>query len=192
MRLLAVLAALVASLAAVTAALAHAEPVEVNPGDGAVLAESPLAIEVRMSQEMARQAGANTLRVFDAAGAEVTRVDAVIDNADRRRLSVALPANLPPGDYTVRWTTLSAEDGDTAEGEWTFAVDPSRPASPGVVNLRDGYTEPAPAATAAPSLAPALVDNSGGGTSWVLVVAVAVGMFVVGSGTAYLLIQKQP
>ena len=172
-----------------TLAFAHAEPARVKPGDGAVLNTPPTQVEITMSQEMAREAGQNDIAVFDAAGKQVTVVAAVIDNGDRRKLSVPLPSNLPPGAYTVKWKTLSADDGDAASGTLSFTYDPARSPSPGTEDLRpDLLGKSTPAAGAA---APAL-DSGGGGTSWVLVVAVAVAALVIGGGGTFILIQKRP
>jgi hypothetical protein len=145
-----------------------------------------------MSQEMARQQGANDIEVFDSSGKKVTTVAAVIDNGNRARLSVPLPEGLAAGVYTVKWKTLSADDGDPADGTLSFTVDPTKPASPGKTLLRDtgiGTTaKPAgPDAAASPS-----AGEAGGGTSWVLVAAVAVAMLAVGSGATFLLIKKGP
>ena len=102
MKFLAPLAAAAAALVAATLVFAHAEPVRVSPGDGAVLNSPPLEIVFEMSQEMARQEGQNDIDVFDASGNEITTIAAVIDNANRRRLSVALPSGLEPGEFI--WT----------------------------------------------------------------------------------------
>jgi len=187
-RLLIPVVALLAILSA-TAVFAHAEPVRVRPGDGAVLTSPPIQVEIEMSQDLARREGANTLAVFDATGREVTTVAAVIDNGNRRRITVALPSTLAPGLYTVRWRSLSADDGDAAEGTTTFTYDPNGRASPGKEVLREDVLGPAQASPTSVALGS---SSSGGGTSWVLVAAVAAGMFVVGSGVTFLLIQKKP
>ena len=177
----------------VSQAFAHAEPAVLSPGSGAVLTEPPTEIEIEMSQEMARREGANDIDVFNEAGEEVTTVAAAIDNANRKKISVPLPAGLPPGVYTVKWKTLSAEDGDSEEGEYTFTVDPNAEPDPGQTNLRDPLPTPGAQQTADSSAPPAAVDvgGDGDGTSWVLVTAVAVGCLVLGSGTTYLLVQKK-
>lgn len=170
-------------------ALAHAEPAKVRPGDGAVLTSPPATVEIEMSQELARREGANDIDVFDASGAEVTVAPAAIADSDRRRISVVLPAPLAPGKYTVRWKTLSAEDGDTAEGALSFTYDPAGVASPGNETLREDLLglDNAPGAPGAP----ALTTGGRDGVTWVLVVAVALGMFVLGSGGTFLLVQKR-
>lgn len=191
---LALSAALLALLLVPATAFAHAEPAIAKPGDGAVLNGSPGQIEIEMSQEMARQAGANDIVVVNEAGEQVTLVAAVIDNANRKRLTVPLPAELPPGTYTVQWKTLSAEDGDPSDGELSFTIDPDATPSPGQENLREDIAPP-PAETETPAAerpsTASPLDGGGGGTSWVLVTAVAVGCLVLGSGTTFLLVQKK-
>lgn len=192
MRLLPVLAAPLLALAVVVTVAAHAEPVKVRPGDGAVLNERPPEIAFDMSQELAREAGANDVDVFDADGNEVTAVAAVIDNANRTRLTVPLPADLLPGVYTVQWKTLSSEDGDPANGSVTFTYDPFAAPAAGKEVLREdllGGNSGGTGATGAP-----VIDVGGGsaGLTWMLVAAVGVGMFAVGAGGTFLLVQKRP
>jgi methionine-rich copper-binding protein CopC len=189
-RTLALVLAVLLSLGAVAVAFAHAEPVKVAPGDGAVLNVPPREVVIEMSQEMARQAGANDIEVFDAAGKKVTTVAAVIDNGNRARLSVPLPDGLATGVYTVKWKTLSADDGDPAEGTLTFTFDPAKPPSPGKTVLRDTGIGGTPASDAAAT--PSAAGDGSNGTSWVLVVAVAVAMLALGSGATFLLIKKAP
>ena len=191
MKFLAPLAAAAAALLAVTLVFAHAEPVRVSPGDGAVLNEAPIEIVFEMSQELARQAGQNDIDVFDAAGNEVTTIAAVIDNANRNTLSVSLPSNLPTGEYTVEWKTLSAEDGDPDSGSTTFTYDPAAAPDPGQEVLREDLLNPG--GTESPTSAPPAVISAGGGddgVSWVLVIAVGVLMFVFGAGGTFLLVQR--
>jgi len=186
--LLAVLAVLT-----VANAWAHAEPATAKPGDGAVLTTAPGEVVLEMSQEMGRQAGLNDIDVFDAHGKEVTTVAAVVDNNDRKRLSVALPSQLPAGVYTVKWKTSSAEDGDPANGQLSFTVDPKATPSPGKEQLREdilgGGATPDTEADAPLSAIGVGADNAG--VTWVLVVAVGVGMFVLGAGGTFLLIQRK-
>ncbi len=184
------LAALLAVLLVATAS-GHSEPERVFPGSGAVLVEPPAEVVLVMTQELLRQAGANDIDVVDAQGHEVTEVAASIDNADRRRLSVPLPAGIPPGDYTVRWKTLSAEDGDTAEGSYAFTFDPKGPAAAGTEVVRESLLGPTATATPA-AYEPVGSQEGDDGVSWVLVVAVGVAMFVIGAGGTFLLVQKRP
>ncbi|MEX2081183.1 MAG: copper resistance protein CopC [Dehalococcoidia bacterium] len=191
MRLASTVAAIGCALLSVATALAHAEPATVKPGHGAVVVEVPVEVVIVMSQDMARQAGASDIDVFDERGEEVTRIAAVIDNSDRRRISVPLPEDLAPGDYTVAWKTLSDEDGDADAGELSFRYDPAGTPDPGQEQLREDLVPP--------TQPPGDGDNEPGlpvagnetGRSWVLVLAVGAAMFVLGGGAGYLFVQKR-
>lgn len=172
-------------------ALAHAEPAVVRPGLGASLTAPPAQVEITMTQELARREGANDIDVFDATGTEVTRGAAVIDNGDRRKISVPLPADLAPGQYTVRWKTLSAEDGDAATGEYVFVYDPSRPADPGREVLKNVPPGDGTAPTSGGDPPLLITTGEGGGASWITVIAAGIGGLVLGSGATFLLVQRK-
>jgi len=182
MRPFALAASVIAALVVAAVAFAHAEPAKVQPGDGAVLTAAPRSVTMTMTQELARQQGANEIDVFDATGKEVTTQAATISDQDRRIISVALPASVPAGNYTVRWKTTSAEDGDSAQGETTFRVDPNGTPAQGREVLKESR------AGATPTPAAGLGDfDDRSGTSWVLVAAVGLAAVVVGAGAMYLL-----
>lgn len=90
------------------------------------LSESPTEITIRFTQELFRREGANTMEL-----ARITSSDlldeyeigpVLISNDDRKIMTARIPVELPPGGYGVRWTTLSAEDGDEHSGWLTFYV----------------------------------------------------------------------
>lgn len=191
-RIAAIAAVALLPLLVASSAFAHAEPIRANPGDGAVLTSPPGEIVLEMSQDMARQAGGNDIDVFDAAGNEVTTVAAAIDNGNRRVLRVTMPATLEPGVYTVRWKTLSDEDGDDDSGELSFEYDPDGTPSEGLVELREDVATPGPTSAPPSSLQPVAFGSEDRGMSWVLVAAVGAGAFVLGAGVSYVLIQKRP
>ncbi|MEO8540837.1 MAG: copper resistance protein CopC [bacterium] len=189
--LAAAMLSLVVGMAVFGTAWAHAEPATAKPGDGAVLKQSPGEVVLEMSQEMGRQAGNNDIDVFDASGKEITTVAAVVDNADRKRLSVPLPSDLAAGKYNVNWKTTSAEDGDPANGAISFTIDPNGTPNPGKETLREdplgGETPAAPGENAG-----VVLQGSDDGVTWVLVIAVGVAMLVIGAGGTFLLVQKKP
>lgn len=120
----AVLALLVAGGLGVGAALAHADYARSAPGAGAVIATAPAEVVIWFTQDMFRRQGENWITVFGPNGEEVQSGEAAIDDDDRRQLSVALLPDLPAGEYTVTWRTLSAEDGDDHDGSFNFTLDP--------------------------------------------------------------------
>jgi methionine-rich copper-binding protein CopC len=182
----------VALLAGSGEAIAHAEPDEIRPGDGAVVTTVPAQVEIVMSQELARREGGSDIDVIRPDGTEVTTEAARPDLVDRRRISVPLPAELPPGEYTVRWKTLSAEDGDPADGELTFTYDPNGQPSPGREQLGED-----PLGT--PQETPAATDGlgqftDGGGSSadtWVVAAAAGIAGLAIGGAVTFLLVNRR-
>ncbi len=137
-------AALIASSIAVSA-FAHARPVSVSPGDGAVLTTAPSQVSMDTSEEVSRKPGDNSLTLISSTGATVASAFTV--SSTYLRLSLPVPAGLVVGKYTVRWLTTSAADGDAATGTWTFTYDPSKAPSAGNSDPVDHGSDVQPAAT---------------------------------------------
>jgi len=162
--------ALALAVALPAVALAHARPVRVTPGHGSVLAVSPALVEIETSEDMERTTGANELVVTDTSGRTVTTAPGTVEAANRRKLSAPLAPSLPTGDYTIRWKTLSAADGEADEGTFTFRVDPATTPLAGRSEL------------ALPTAVPPAAENGGGGGAHVVfIVAFAAGVAVVGA-----------
>jgi methionine-rich copper-binding protein CopC len=170
--------------------LGHAEPDTVVPGSGAVVIEPPPEVVIEFSQGVVRGDDSG-IDVIDEAGVEVTVLDAVRDNGNTRRMSVLMPADLAPGVYTVQWRTLSADDGDTDSGEYQFICDPKGTPDEGQTKLREDVLGPGETPDPGEPASPVVIGEGGGGTSWILVAAVAVGMLTIGSGVTFLLVQKR-
>lgn len=141
------------SLAVPMVAEAHSEFVRANIPAGEAVRSAPERLEAWFSQEVFRREGANALEVVGAGGERFDDGVLVIDDADRHHLSVGLRADMPPGFYTVTWRTLSAVDGDSAEGTFVFTIDPNAPeATPEPTPALEAT--PAPVATGTPEAAP--------------------------------------
>jgi methionine-rich copper-binding protein CopC len=99
-------------------ALAHARYDYSEPAAGSMVDGQPFTLKAYFTQEMTSK---STLMVVDANGTQVDNADGHLDldDPDRKVMVVTLPA-LPTGVYTVQWNTVSAEDGDSADG--TFAI----------------------------------------------------------------------
>jgi methionine-rich copper-binding protein CopC len=128
-----------------------------------VVAVPPVQVDIWFSQDMFRRQGENWIHVTGPDGQAVHAGEALIDDDDRRHMTVPLQPGLPPGEYTVDWRTLSAEDGDDDEGTFTFALDPaaqvtSTPMSAATPTLP-------PSATSTPAVAPPSPTGQGGGGS---------------------------
>jgi methionine-rich copper-binding protein CopC len=185
-----VVAAAIMALTFVAGVMAHAEPATVTPGDGAVLNTPPAQIIIETTQEMARQAGANDIQIVDASGKTFPTPPARIDDNDRKKLTLEVPPGLPVGIYTVKWQTLSADDGDAADGTLSFTFDPSKPPSPGKTQLQ-ASTGPVTTAVARPAALKGGPTNAGPpGTTWIVLAAGAMAALVIISGGAFLLVTK--
>jgi hypothetical protein len=142
-------------------------------------------VDVWFAQDMFRRQGENWLHVASPDGAEVTAGEAVIDDDDRRHMSVELLPGLPSGEYTVTWHTLSAEDGDDDEDTFTFLVDPEADVTSTPMQPEDAGL-PSPTApltgliteTPAPTATPAAPSSSGCGPGLVP----AAGLVLAGLG----------
>ncbi len=140
--LIAVLAALFLNASMVQA---HAELDRAVPAPDAVVDQIPDRIELWFTQELAE---GSTATVAGPDGQRVDNDDAAIDlfDPDRSLLVLSMPAELPPGEYTVEWTSVSGEDDDTDTGSFVFTLSPAATpiASP----------QASPAVSASPSVEP--------------------------------------
>ena len=107
---------------AVNTVAAHAELAESNPPNGALMEEPPEEVTLTFTQEL--DTTGSSVAVFDQDGQQVDQGDGGVDlnDLDHKRMVVSLPASLTDDTYTVRWTAVSAEDGDTSDGAISFTV----------------------------------------------------------------------
>ncbi|MDE0630400.1 MAG: copper resistance protein CopC [Caldilineaceae bacterium] len=124
---------------------AHAGHDRSVPSAGEVVSQAPQQVQVWFTQELFRREGQNALEVYGPDDQRVDQDDAAIDDDDRKLMSVSLQSDLPNGVYTVRWRTLSADDGDEADGEFQFTIQADEPAAE-----TSPTTVPTTAATPAP------------------------------------------
>ena len=130
----------------VTAVLAHADYDRSVPAADEVVLQAPQQVQVWFTQELFRREGKNSLEVYSPDQQRIDLDDAAIDDDDRKLMTVSLPPDLANGVYIVRWRTLSADDGDDANGEFQFTVDAAEPTAEA--------GQPADSPDAAPSATP--------------------------------------
>jgi len=121
------LVAIFALALATSMAGAHARYGSSTPAAGANVPSAPQTLSITFT-ELLDPAGPNTISVVGPNGAEATTGPAQIAGSDRHQLTAPLAAGLAPGLYTVRWKNLSAEDGENADGEFTFGIATAPPA----------------------------------------------------------------
>lgn len=119
----AAIAGAIALLATVTSGvLAHARYDHSTPSPGQVVSTSPPAIDIFTAQDMRKTTGADEITVTGPTQNRVDNGNTVVDDSNRRHLSVGLQPNLPPGRYVVGFKTLSDEDGEADSGQFAFYV----------------------------------------------------------------------
>jgi copper transport protein len=109
--------------AAAAPAIAHGVLVGASPPPNASLQSPPS--ELLLSFSEAADPAFSSAVVVDQNGQTVAGPGQL--SADGRRLTASLPP-LPSGIYTVRWRVLSAVDGHTTAGVYTFAIGVAAPA----------------------------------------------------------------
>jgi methionine-rich copper-binding protein CopC len=174
---LGVAAAVVLLLAATPApAGAHANYERSSPAADAVV-RAPAQLDIWFTQELFRREGENTITLEGPDGAVETSAPE-LDATDRTHMSVTILGTLVPGAYTVTWTTLSAIDGDSAEGSFVFTVDPAAPeatAEPAADTPEPEARDEAPAG---------LADEGSDFPVWTIVAALSVAATIGLSGWA--------
>jgi methionine-rich copper-binding protein CopC len=96
---------------------AHSELLTAVPAPGATLATAPTEIRLTFSEPLAT---GSTFQLFDQNFRPISGIAATIDRDSPEELVAATPS-LPPGDYTVQWTSV-AHDGDTLSGSYSFTL----------------------------------------------------------------------
>jgi len=99
--------------------LAHAQLVAGSPGAGEVLDASPSELRLVFSEPLEDEV--TSLDLVGSDGRRVLTRAGAVDRDDRHQLVVTNP-ELADGIYTVTWRTLSAADGHTASGFFSFGI----------------------------------------------------------------------
>lgn len=98
---------------------AHAQLVASSPGAGEVVAEAPSQLVLVFSEEL--EEGFSSFDLTDATGATIATRQGTVDPGNPFQLVGDLPP-LTDGVYQVSWRSLSAADGHTASGFFSFGV----------------------------------------------------------------------
>ena len=150
-------------------AAAHSELVSSIPAAGSTVTAVP-GFSVVLSFSEALKIGSKA----DIVGPSGTTAGtATIEATDNTKLAWSPAAALPPGSYTIRWTSI-ATDGDLLRGTIPFVV--------------TAATVTAPAATPSPSPVPGAVSTAGVGA----IVPVVAAVIVIGALALVLLRNRRP
>lgn len=94
----------------------HAGLLTSDPADGDTIS-TPYTLVATFEEELDPER--SSLTVFDAADEQVAHGE--VDSDDPSMMFVELP-ELEPGEYIVRWTTVTPDDDGVDRGEFTFNV----------------------------------------------------------------------
>ena len=158
--------------------LAHAELVSASPGPGDIVEGSPAELVATFNQDL--DPSRTSLEVRDASGSTVARGGELGDGP--REFRLALP-ELAPGEYEVRWTSYSAEDGELARDSYTFTVVAAASPSPSLSPSPSSAPSPT-AAPATPSPLPSATptpNDSAAGGDGVLLLPILAALLVAGA-----------
>jgi len=117
MKVAAAIAATLTFVALPVVALGHAELVSSDPPAGATLTTTPYPLTATFDDELTPDG--SSIVVQDAGGTQVATGNVSV--GDAHVLIAELPA-LPEGEYTVRWTAVSADDAAVERGTYPFNV----------------------------------------------------------------------
>ncbi len=109
------------TVAASTAAFAHAELKTSVPEKDATLKTAPSEVAIDFSEEVNPKL--SKIVVMDAKGQHVDKGDSHVAASDAKHMSVDLKA-LTAGTYKVVWTSVAADDGHKLKGSFKFTVAP--------------------------------------------------------------------
>ena len=168
-----VVAAFLVLLTAVPA-LAHAELEESDPADGSTIT-TPYELTATFSEEF--DPDRSFIRVRGPSGDIVA--EGGQDPDDPTMMTVDLP-ELPPGEYTAGWQTVTPDDNGVEDGTFSFTVaaqaTPSPSATPTPTVRASASARPSLAPTPTPSAAPTPITGgppTASGNDVVLALAIA-------------------
>jgi methionine-rich copper-binding protein CopC len=116
--LLALSLAVAALVFAATPAFGHATPVKMTPAPDSTVS-APTEISITFSEAL--EPKFSVIQLADSTGKIVSTAGAVLDKANAKHMTLALP-KLPPGVYTVKWTSSAADDGHRLSRSYTFTI----------------------------------------------------------------------
>jgi copper transport protein len=106
-------------LAVPSEAAAHAFLESSNPAANAVVATAPQFVTLRFTERL--EPSYSKADLYDQNGAQVQGTTSTI-STDGLTMTVALPASLAKGTYSLLWRSLSNVDGHTAQGYVPFTI----------------------------------------------------------------------
>lgn len=116
--ILAAVMAVLVTVAAAPAALAHTRLASSTPAANSVVSPAPGQLRLQFTDPL--ELPFSKVKLVDEHGAVVEPAKLAIDPADPKALVAAMPG-LRPGTYRVQWSTVT-RDGHKVKGEFSFQV----------------------------------------------------------------------
>jgi len=144
--LIALVLALLLSMALFNVASAHAKLVSSDPAAGDKLDKAPAKVTLVFSEEISATATDSFFNVSNEKGANVGTGKLDTNDLDHKTLSGTLTAGLGDGLYTVAWQTITPDDNGKSTGSFVFGV--NKEPGPQPTAAPDDDEEPTAVATA--------------------------------------------
>jgi copper resistance protein C len=136
--LFALFLALGAALAFPQAAFAHAKPTSSTPSPNQNLTTAPSTVTIIFGQHV-KPEGSDII-VYDKNGKQVSTAPATADPNDLTKMTVPMQGD-DSESYLVVWHTVSADDGESAIGAYSFGVNAAAddlPSTPTTASTSNG------------------------------------------------------
>lgn len=141
------------NLAGIVSAHAHLKSATVGPN--AVVSQAPSTITLVFGEQS--DLTQTVIQVLDANGNSVASGNATPKAGDATTWTINLKSGLSNGTYTVKYHTLTDDDGGIVDGSYTFKVDSTSAVAVG--SSTNNNNEQETGGDAAPSSAPATGDG---------------------------------
>ena len=149
-----------------TAAFAHAKPVSSTPSPNQNLTTAPTSVTIIFGQNV--KPDGSDIFVYDKDGKKVSTAAATVDPNDLKKMSVPMAGD-DSESYLVVWHTVSADDGESAIGSFSFGV--------------NAAADDLPSSTTTPSA-------SSGVQPWLAALIGVIGL-ILGGGAGYYFARRQ-
>ena len=148
---------------------AHAKYVSSVPAANAILKIAPTVVTVHFAENV--NPTGSSLTVYDSNGKQVSVGTGQVDRSDLMTMTVNMQGDTSE-IYLVLWNTISADDGASDIGAFTFLVNPS---SATITSVNGSSSSPSTNATS---------SGSSGTPVWLTVLVGILGL-LIGAGVAY-------
>jgi methionine-rich copper-binding protein CopC len=125
--LLSVAIVLVSTIAFAFSALAHSEFVSSVPAPNSTVATAPTTVKATYNAGINPKGSSIAVVGPNGSAADVGDGHVDLNDPNRETMVVTLKPNLGPGKYTVKWTTVAADDGDTLSDTFSFTIAAAAP-----------------------------------------------------------------